>query len=833
MDATGRPVILSIDDDPDVRGMLSAVLGAAGYDVIEAPDGTTGLEAVRTARPDLVLIDYMMPDMNGIEVATRLQADPGTERIPLVFLTAVGGEMVRAQAFALGAVGYLSKPVDNSTLLDEIRGHLETARAFAQIQPVAEEPEWVSRTQPARFVEFKEFLGGHFGLGPEAAATLSMMTPSTVEVVSRRLGLQPSKMAHAISVFLGVGLVSQIALREVRLGVLPTPFAKSNLVVPIKNHLVGDAFVMSNPFNWDVLEALERATPDGQSYTILVAEPDVVLAVFETAIETVRRRVEIDPADHRSTLGLTEIERQPVTTVTDNVLASAFLARADSLSIEQGEARAVVRMRVDGDYHDVITVSSERASMMISRLKAVGGMDISERRRPQRGAIEVGFGQDDYDLILSTTPTALGESISARVIQVGAKPRTLRELGMTPEQEQTIVPLMSRARGLVLIAGPGGSGKTTTAHALLSGIAGVSASVMSIEEPVEYRIPFANQQPIDAKSGVTYEALMQSAHRRSPDALFIGEIRDAETARLAIDYARTRGLVVTTMQAADAFGALARLLEWGSTPAELVEAVLCVVGQRLLKTPCPSCRAEETPTAEEDTFLREYLHEIPAHVAHARGCAQCGGSGARGRAGLFEVVPMGDLLAALLRAEANMSDLRMAYRERTGCSLCQVAIDKVAAGVLSAVEVRDKVLADLDGLGKLSEVAGSTVSAPGAEVRSILVVDDNEDARDFFMAVLQSQGHRVDQARNGVEGLRLLGLHTYDLVLSDLNMPLMGGFDLLERAARGESAPPVILYSSSSGHSDEVRSLRMGAADYVRLPVNPDVVRLRVARAFE
>ncbi len=825
-------LILSVDDDADIRELITLTLEGEGYRVITAPDGPSALEAAATVRPDLILLDYMMPGMNGVEVCARLQDSPATSHIPVVFLTAVTGEVERSRAFALGAVDYLVKPLEPVTLKASVARHLETAGAFARLAESEAEVPLSERIDPGAFARFRDSLVGRFSLGPEAGAFLGAMTPATMYTVATRLGVSSADLAAALGDALGVGVVTQIPAREVRLGVLPAPFSKSNLVVPVRNALVGDAFVLSNPFDWDLMQTLERTSATEADLGILVAAPEVVLAVFEAALEQVRSRIEIDPASHSRPIDPLSAEGRAVTEATDDVLATVFSLHAEDLMIDPGTTRSEIRAKVDGDVHDVVAVSGDRAAMMISRLKALAGMDIAEKRRPQRGSLEVGFGKDEFDLIIGTEPTQYGEAMSARIIPVGRPARSLADLGMSASQVELAQEMLRHPRGLLLIVGPAGSGKTTTANSLLSGVAGASKTLLSIEDPIEYRIPFATQQQVDDRSGVTAVSLLESAARRSPDAVFLGEIVDAATARAAIEHARCNGLLVATMQAPDVFAAIGRLEEYGVPRGVLADALAGLIGQRLLRTTCAACRSMESPGPSEQRLLETYFASPPDAVADAKGCPVCIGTGRKGRTGVFDVVPVTPVLLSALRSELPVAELRDAVAGRVGVLGYEALAEKVASGLLP---LDDHAAAVFREYGDVAKIARDTTAHNGDTDpghATVLVVDDSEDNREYMVSVLRQLGWEVSAASNGVEALGFLCMGRFDLVLSDLNMPLMGGFDLFERAARGENAPPAILYSASSDERDEIRSLRMGAADYIRLPAGPEVVRLRARKAL-
>lgn len=825
-------LILSVDDDADIRELITLTLEGEGYRVITAPDGPAALEAVTTARPDLILLDYMMPGMSGVEVCARLQDSPTTSHVPVVFLTAVTGEVERSRAFALGAVDYLVKPLEPVTLKAAVARHLETAGTFARMAADEVAAPLSERLDPSAFVRFRDSLASRFSLGPEGSAFLGAMTPQTMYAVAARLGISSSDMAEALGDTLEVGVVNQIPAREVRLGVLPAPFSKSNLVVPVRNALVGDAFVLSNPFDWDLMQTLERTSGADDEIKVLVAAPETVLAVFESALEQIRRRIEIDPSLHSRPIDALSAEGRAVTEATDDVLATAFNSHAQDLTIDPGATRADIRAKVDGDLHEVVAVSGDRAAMMISRLKALAGMDIAEKRRPQRGSLEVGFGKDEFDLIITTTPTQYGEALAARIIPVGRPARSLAELGMSAAQLEPASEMMHAPRGLVLITGPGGSGKTTTANTLLSGIAAASHSVFSIEDPIEYRIPFATQQQVDERSGVTAVSLLQALGRRGADAVFLGEITGAAVAHEAIEYARSNGLLVATIQAPDVFAAVGRLEEYGISRPVIAEALVGLIGQRLLRTTCAACRTLAPPDAEEKRLLEPYFVAPPSVVGDAKGCAVCGGAGRRGRTGVFDVVPITPVVGSALRSELPWSELREAVAGRVGVPGYEALVEKVGSGLLAVDDQLTAVLAEYGNAAREVQEARDRVDEAGPAHATVLVVDDSDDNREYMVSVLQQLGWEVKAARNGVEALGYLGMGRFDLVLSDLNMPLMGGFDLFERAARGEDAPPAILYSASSDERDEIHSLRMGAADYIRLPAGPEVVRLRARKAL-
>lgn len=825
---SANPVILSIDDDRDILEIVRLTLGAAGLEVITANGGADGLRLAVKNRPSLVLLDAMMPGMDGYAVATEMLAMPDLQGTPIVFLTALTGEQDRHSAFAAGAVDYVTKPFTGDTLLDTVRRHLDTGTRFAAVGPTG--IGWSEKVTPADFAAFKQTLATE--LGADAASAVNAVVPATIYSLAESAGIGEARIADLVARFFGIGHLSRIIPGEIQLGVLPTPFCRTNLVVPINNQAIGDAYVVANPFNWELIETLERVS-GGRPYTLLVASPATIREVFEHNAPTGRvavldvqpEAVGLRPGAPRP--GARELGMRPPAFLADHVLAVAEEDGASEIEFEPRPEGMAVGYRIDDVVHEGFIVSHELASMAISRIKTLAGLDINERRRPQRGAFDADIAGKRYLVRIVTAAAPFGEALTLRLVRSDVPAQSPAELGMLPEQAEALSALLSERRGLIVIASPPRSGKTTTAYTALSMLGTSGRQVTTAESPVEYHVPFACQQNIDVANGATYSAVVSSIVLQRPDVLFIGELRDAETAQAVARFAET-GLAIVTVTAQSATSAISALESLGIPRPRLAASLVGLVGVRLAPLPCPECTRTRLLTAEEALMIEPYGVAIDTSVADPAGCTMCRETGARGRTGVYEVIAVTANLREQIVAGATPAEIRSTLRASGTPILGSVALNALTEGRLTI----EAALAA--GLADDREVLAEATPAPApdsANVVEILLVDDAEDNRSLLMKTLTTAGMKVSIARNGVEAIRLLERARFDLVFSDLRMPLMDGFGLLNETARTFNVP-LVIYSASTDPDDEVRALMSGAVDFVRIPVRKEILIARVRHAL-
>jgi general secretion pathway protein E len=378
--------------------------------------------------------------------------------------------------------------------------------------------------------------------------------------------------------------------------------------------------------------------------------------------------------------------REPVVQVVNAMLAEALKAHASDVHVESIPSGLRVRFRLDGVLRDAQTLSRGFQSAVLSRIKVLAGLDIAERRLPQDGRARVRVADRDVDVRVSTLPALHGESIVLRLLDQGGTTRTLPELGIASDTRERLNALLSRSSGLVLVTGPTGSGKTTTLYAALAARSAPGVKVVTVEDPVEYRLDGITQLPVNVKAGFGFANALRAILRHDPDVILVGEMRDTETAEIAIQAALTGHLVLSTLHTTDAISAVARLTDMGIA-SYLVSATLQgVLAQRLVRTLCENCATWGVPTSTERALLDTAAVSI-TKVRHAVGCDACANTGYRGRAAIAELVILGDELRARIVAHAPLEELRSAARVPGMRSLREDGWRLVASGATTVDEV--------------------------------------------------------------------------------------------------------------------------------------------------
>jgi type IV pilus assembly protein PilB len=372
----------------------------------------------------------------------------------------------------------------------------------------------------------------------------------------------------------------------------------------------------------------------------------------------------------------------------DDVLAAAVRDRASDIHFEPFEADFRIRRRVEGALHEVARPPLAWAQPITSRLKAMANANIAERRLPQDGRIRLEAGGRAADLRLSTLPTQHGESVVLRVLDRSGDRLGLDQLGLPPAVHDGLAAALRRPHGLVVVTGPTGSGKTTTLYGCLRELNDPEAKLLSVEDPVEFEIDGIMQVPVNAAAGLTFARALRAFLRQDPDVVMVGEVRDEETARIAIQAALTGHLVLATLHTVDAPSAVTRLVDMGIEPFLLASSLEAVVAQRLLRRNCPGCRREELP----DEGTRRALGLGPEAATagpfqQGGGCPQCGGTGYKGRLGLFEFLAFDDHLRECVARGAPLVELRRQAQAGGMITLREAGLAALRAGDTSVEEV--------------------------------------------------------------------------------------------------------------------------------------------------
>lgn len=655
------------------------------------------------------------------------------------------------------------------------------------------------------------------------------------KAVARTLEISSDELAARVAAHFHLG-VAQLDGAEPRvLALLPESLARRHVLFPLResdHHLVVATW---NPTDLGAEQAVGFAA--GRTPTFEVAPPQAIQAAIDLyyapdrMVERLLDRVDEEAGTDISVIdeqgpeavAARDLESAPVVQLTGMILTDAVRSGASDIHLEPGRGGGVVRFRIDGVLRTHMQLPMPALNRVVSRIKVMGKMDIADRVRPQDGRARIRADGRTLDLRLSTVPTRDAEKAVIRLLDPVSS-RTLEELGVPPPELSRFRRLLLNRDGIVVVTGPTGSGKTTTLYAALREVATGEVNVMTVEDPVEYELPGMTQIQVEPKRGVTFANALRSILRQDPNVIFIGEIRDPETAEIAVQASLTGHLVLATVHANDAIGAIARLSDLGLDAAKIAGTLRGALGQRLLRHVCVACAVPVNGalTPGEQRLVERYGIRP---VMRAVGCATCGQTGYRGRVPVMEVMTGGPWLELKVGGRAAGSELQKAAVAAGMRPMLAVGLDRVAKGDTTLEEV-ERVL------GAVEEPAPT--AAPDCASAHVLIVDDDPTTRIMARGVLEAQGFRVSEAVDGVAAMeRLQASNDFDLMVLDLEMPRMGGAELLERIRRSVATAglPVLVLTGATDEATEVAMIEHGADDYVRKPIEPlrFVARIRAA----
>ena len=394
---------------------------------------------------------------------------------------------------------------------------------------------------------------------------------------------------------------------------------------------------------------------------------------------------------------LREMAQEPtLINLVNLIISGAIEERASDIHIEPFESTLTVKYRIDGLLHEMSPPPKQFQSAIVSRIKIMAGMDIAERYIPQDGHIRVNLPHAKVDIRVSTVPTVYGESLVLRLLNKDEALMDLNQLGMSDESRTRFTALLDRPFGIILVCGPTGCGKTTTLYSALRQIYTPEKKIITIEDPVEYKIQGVNQIPVRPKRGLTFASGLRAIVRQDPDIIMVGEVRDRETADIAIRAALTGHLVFSTLHTNDAPGAITRLLDMGVEPFLIASSTQGIIGQRLMRRLCPECRRPVTP---DPILLRQFeIDSLPDCIYEPVGCDACHGRGYRGRFGVFELLTINETLHDLILRSATSNEIkRVAHKDMQ--TMRQDGWEKIRSGVTSLAEVMRATQMETNGEG--------------------------------------------------------------------------------------------------------------------------------------
>ena len=478
---------------------------------------------------------------------------------------------------------------------------------------------------------------------------------------------------------------------------VPEDVARRYHVIPVEDDGYALTLAVADPLDFEVLDSLPH---------VLGRELNLVCATHKSIQGALKQFYGIDSsASPSGDLGIvSETDDQggddaPIIKLVFNLLADAFRLRASDIHIEPLETSVRIRYRMDGKLVEVANHPKKLLPAIIARLKVMSTtMSIAEKRLPQDGRIQLKMGGDkEIDLRVSSVPSNHGESIVMRILDKSALVLGLPQLGFFSDDQETFERMITLPDGIILVTGPTGSGKTTTLYACLNVINRPDKKIITVEDPVEYELAGINQVMVKADIGMTFAAALRAMLRQAPNIVMIGEIRDAETANIAINASLTGHLVFSTLHTNDAPGSVARLADIGVKRFLIASAVRAVIAQRLVRKLCPICKAPAELTLKELRALNLDAGRMQdASIFGPVGCEKCRGGGYKGRMGIFEVFEVDDEVRHMINAELTTVQLRKRARELGMRSLREDGIRKVLAGLTSAQEVIHATMSDFD-----------------------------------------------------------------------------------------------------------------------------------------
>jgi type IV pilus assembly protein PilB len=593
-------------------------------------------------------------------------------------------------------------------------------------------------------------------------------------------------------------------------------------------------------------------------------------------VSTMFEEIDAPSEEPQDDQGASGTEAAPIVKLVDVILADAVRARASDVHVEPQAGELRIRYRVDGLLRDVMTVPRNAAASTVSRIKIVSGLDISEKRRPQDGRAKLTVDGSTVEARISTLPTLHGEKAVIRILPRSDNIPRLEKTGLSGEQFEALTSALVQSQGLILITGPTGSGKTNTLYAGIQQVSTPDRNIVALEDPVEIQVTGITQVQVNERAGMTFARGLRSVLRQDPDIVLVGEVRDQETAELALQASLTGHLVLTTLHTNDAVSAITRLVDMGVEPFLVASSLSLVVAQRLVRRPCSACLTDYTPSPRTLALLGIAEAELAtATPKRGKGCAECGGTGYRGRTGVFETLPVTAELRHVLLSTPTEAAIGAAARAHGMATLRTSALAAAHRGettyeeVLRATHIDDvsgprcpacaRVLADdmvccpwdgtpigqnrctgcdrpMDPQWRICPWCRTAAASPPPlepkvveRLPRLLVIDDDPNVCSFITTALTGAAEVVSVG-TAEAALTAVGEQEFDGALVDNVLPDLMGIELIRllRADPRTLTLPLVLFTGSDNPDLERDARRAGADDYLQKPVEPTLLEERV-----
>jgi len=698
--------ILIVDDERDILTVTAAMLSKENFKTFSAANGREAIDKVRENAPDLVLLDYMMPGMNGLDVLKEIKkVRPDTG---VIMVTGRGSESTAADSIKLGASDYIAKPFDRDVLIGAVRRALHDRKE--RLESERQEILDVSRTVGKRRLG-DILVGKGFTTYAEIDASLSRTVKNGKRMGQMLLDdgvISEEQLARTLAFQYGVKFVTlfNFHIEPRYFEAIPYELMERYQFIPYDEEGSRLVIAVSDPTNIVMVDELELLL--NRPLTLCVAMKSAISEALKRSEGTQRVLKEVteefklhlvkETDEGEETLSMDRLgeEISPIIKLVDTILFTAVQKRASDIHIESDERFVIVKYRIDGVlYQAMDPIDSRFHSTIISRIKIMSELDIAEKRIPQDGRFKIKFKDKKIDFRVSIMPAIFGEDVVIRILDKESITADLHELrldrlGYNENDMRRFRKAISEPYGMVLVTGPTGSGKTTTLYAAISEINTTEDKIITIEDPVEYQLPGVVQIPVNEKKGLTFARGLRSILRHDPDKIMVGEIRDGETAQIAVQSALTGHLVFTTVHANNAFDVIGRFTNMGVEPYNFVSSLNCILAQRLVRTICANCKRPAMATREQiaDSGL-DYDELIRKGVTlyEGKGCAECNGTGYKGRLAITEFLDLSDKIREMILDRRPNSELRKAAMDEGMTTLRQSAVEKVLKGETTIREI--------------------------------------------------------------------------------------------------------------------------------------------------
>ncbi|TMH15193.1 MAG: type II secretion system protein GspE [Betaproteobacteria bacterium] len=536
--------------------------------------------------------------------------------------------------------------------------------------------------------------------GLERALRLQQESGEKLGVLLVSLGVVAQRdVSEALALQLGLPLIEaagypELPILEERVS---ARFLRDSHALPLTEDENELALAMADPTDTYTMNAFEMVT--GRKVRPLVAIPNELDAALERLYGAGKSALGqiLGDVEQRDDIGFDADVQQlkdlaseaPVIRLVSLIITNALEMRASDIHFEPFENRLIVRYRIDGVLHEVESPPRRLSAAVISRIKIMAMLDIAERRLPQDGRIRLRVQGKEIDLRVSTVPTMHGESVVMRILDKGGVALDFKRLGFEDDTLQGFLDVLMEPHGILLVTGPTGSGKTTTLYTALDRLNKPDIKILTVEDPVEYQMPGINQIQVKPQIDLTFANALRSIVRQDPDVIMIGEIRDLETAQIAVQSALTGHLVLSTVHTNDAASTVNRLLDMGVEDYLLTSTVIGILAQRLVRTLCPACKESYTalPEVVDELGLRKFSTKSDVTLYHAKGCKDCGPTGFIGRVSIMEMLPMSDHLRTHVMRHATSTELRAEAIKEGMVTMYEDGMRKAMNGVTTFEEV--------------------------------------------------------------------------------------------------------------------------------------------------